>query len=114
MIYFNTGRPYNITTGFDDNNDSVVNDRPLGVRRNSGHGPTFASVDLHLGKTFSLRRQGADRQLFGIEVAAQATNLFNRVNLADFSGIQTSPFFGQANAALNPRQFMLQITFHFH
>jgi hypothetical protein len=114
MIYFNTGHPYNITTGFDDNNDDVVNDRPLGVRRNSGHGPTFASVDLQLGKTFSLRRQGADQQLFGIEVAGQVTNLFNRVNLADFNGIQTSPFFGQTNAALNPRQIMLQITFNFH
>jgi hypothetical protein len=36
------------------------------------------------------------------------------VNLADFNGIQTSPFFGQTNAALNPRQIMLQITFSFH
>ena len=114
MIYFNTGHPYNITTGFDDNNDSVVNDRPVGVGRNSGHGPGFASIDLHVGKTFSFRRQGADQQLFGIEVAAQATNLFNRVNPGDFNGIQTSPFFGQANAALNPRQIMLQLTFYFH
>ena len=31
----NTGTPYNITTGFDDNNDSIFNDRPAGVGRNS-------------------------------------------------------------------------------
>ena len=30
-----TGSPYNITTGRDDNSDTVFNDRPQGVRRNS-------------------------------------------------------------------------------
>jgi hypothetical protein len=114
IVYFNSGRPYNITTGFDDNGDSVLNDRPVGVRRNSGRGPNYASVDFRLAKSFSYRRPGSDQQLIGIEVAADATNLFNRVNLADFNGIQTSPFFGQANAALNPRQITAQITFYFH
>ena len=114
MVYFNSGRPYNITTGFDDNGDSVVNDRPEGVRRNTGRGPNFASLDFRLSKWFGYRRQGSDQQLFAIEVAAEATNLFNRVNLAEFNGIQTSPFFGHANAAHNPRQIMAQITFYFH
>jgi hypothetical protein len=30
-----TGTPYNVTTGRDDNGDTVFNDRPSGVRRNS-------------------------------------------------------------------------------
>ena len=30
--------PYNITTGVDDNGDTVFNDRPLGVERNSARG----------------------------------------------------------------------------
>jgi hypothetical protein len=30
-----TGSPYNVTTGRDDNGDTVFNDRPSGVRRNS-------------------------------------------------------------------------------
>ena len=30
--------PYNITTGFDDNHDTVINDRPAGVGRNSARG----------------------------------------------------------------------------
>jgi hypothetical protein len=114
LVYFNTGRPYNITTGFDDNGDLTTNDRPAGVGRNTGRGPNFASVDLRTSKTFSFRRAGSDQQLFWIEVAAEASNLFNRVNLAEFSGIQTSPFFGRANAAHNPRQITLQVTFYFH
>ena len=72
------------------------------------------SVDLRLAKWFSYTRQGGDQQLFGIEVAAEATNLFNRVNLTGFNGIQTSPFFGQANAAHPARQISAQITFYFH
>ena len=114
FISFNTGRPYNITTGFDDNGDSVVNDRPLGVRRNSERGPNFASVDLRLGKSFGFGRPGADQRLFTIEVAGDATNLFNRVNLADFNGVQTSPFFRQANAANSPRQITMQIILYFN
>jgi hypothetical protein len=31
-----TGTPYNITTGRDDNGDTVFTDRPAGTRRNSG------------------------------------------------------------------------------
>jgi hypothetical protein len=113
-FYFNTGRPYNITTGFDDNNDSIVNDRPPGVRRNSMRGPNFTSLDMRLSKTFGFGNRGADPRPFAIEIAADATNLFNRVNLANFNGVQTSPFFGQANAALNSRQISLQIIFYFN
>src|SRR5262249_44087996 len=114
MIYFNTGRPYKIMTGFDDNGDSVINDRPAGVRRNSGRGPNYSTVDLSLSKAFSYKRRSIDQQLFCIEFAAQAANLFNRVNLTGFNGVQTSPFFGRANAAYNARQITLQLSFYFH
>jgi len=116
MVYFNTGRPYNITTGFDDNGDSVLNDRPAGLRRNSGRGPNFASVDLRLARSFRFGRCGGqtDAAPFGIEIAAEASNLFNRVNLEDFNGVQTSPFFGRANAAHPARQITLQLNLYFH
>jgi hypothetical protein len=114
MVYFNTGRPYNITTGFDDNNDSVTNDRPVGVGRNTGRGPNFATVDLRLSKPFGFGRKGSDQPTIAVEFAAEATNLFNRVNLADFNGVLTSPFFGRANAANSPRQILLQINFYFN
>src|SRR5262249_51785443 len=36
--------PYNITTGHDDNGDTISNDRPAGVTRNSGRGA--ATIDI--------------------------------------------------------------------
>jgi hypothetical protein len=44
-----SGRPYTITTGFDDNNDTVFNDRPEGVGRNSARGTWQRDVNLRLG-----------------------------------------------------------------
>ena len=44
----NTGTPYNITTGFDDNNDSIFNDRPAGVGRNSVRTSSQATVSANL------------------------------------------------------------------
>jgi len=55
FIQANSGRPFNITTGFDDNGDTVTNDRPAGVRRNSGDGPSTYNLNLNLSRTFNLR-----------------------------------------------------------
>ena len=41
--------PYNITTGFDDNGDTVINDRPIGVGRNSARG----AARWEIGSRFS-------------------------------------------------------------
>ncbi len=56
-VNFNTGRAYNITTGRDDNGDTVINDRPAGVPRNSGIGPRNMVVNMNLTKVIRLRRQ---------------------------------------------------------
>ncbi|MBI4443542.1 MAG: hypothetical protein HY649_09240, partial [Acidobacteria bacterium] len=53
----NTGRPYDITTGRDDNGDTTVNDRPAGVSRNAGQGPGLFNIDLNFSKTITLGRQ---------------------------------------------------------
>jgi len=53
QLRLNSGRPYNITTGYDDNGDTAVNDRPLGVARNTGQGPGFFDTSLNLSKTIS-------------------------------------------------------------
>ena len=45
---YESGTPYNITTGFDDNGDDVINDRPDGVGRNSARGDGPLNVDLRL------------------------------------------------------------------
>jgi outer membrane receptor for ferrienterochelin and colicin len=50
-IRYQSATPYNITTGFDNNGDGVVNDRPLGVSRNSVRGDGQFTADLRLGWT---------------------------------------------------------------
>jgi hypothetical protein len=46
--------PYTITTGRDDNGDTVFNDRPDGVARNSARGAAQWNVTLRLNRSFSL------------------------------------------------------------
>jgi hypothetical protein len=47
---------------------------------------------------------GENPKRFRTEFYIQAFNLFNHANLTNFSGVQTSPFFGQATAALPGRR----------
>src|SRR6476646_9283982 len=57
MVRANSGRPYNITTGFDENGDTITNDRPFGVGHNSGVGPGLFDTNLNFSKTISLRKE---------------------------------------------------------
>jgi hypothetical protein len=54
-----SARPTNITTGRDDNNDTNINDRPVGVARNVGFGPSNYNVNMNINKTVSLRRESS-------------------------------------------------------
>jgi hypothetical protein len=105
-----SGVPYNVTTGFDDNQDTVANDRPPGVRRNSGSGPGYARVDARISKRFRLER---NQQRPELEVALDAFNLLNRVNFRNYVGVLSSPFFGYANAAQPARQLQMSVRFRF-
>jgi hypothetical protein len=49
-----SGAPYNMTTGFDDNNDGAFNDRPEGVTRNSLRGDWTWGLNLNLSRRFNL------------------------------------------------------------
>ena len=53
-MQMSSARPYNITTGLDTNGDTVFNDRPEGVTRNSARGAGAMTVDLRLTKSFNL------------------------------------------------------------
>jgi Carboxypeptidase regulatory-like domain len=123
--------PYNITTGFDENGDTVSNDRPAGVTRNSGRGSML--VDLGARVTYSIGFGGAARPgpggpraviirgdnadplgsmptgdgagaRYRLELYAQGYNLLNHTNALNFSGVMTSPFFGHATSAASPRR----------
>jgi hypothetical protein len=123
--------PYNITTGFDNNGDTVINDRPFGVGRNSARGAARWEIGSRLswGLDFGpealpaagpqvrmVRVGGGDgaappsisagpAKKYRFELYAQAFNILNHANLGTFSGVQTSPFFGQATSAQSPRRF---------
>lgn len=43
-----SGRPYTVTTGFDTNLDGVINERPIGMGRNSERLPWQSNTDLRL------------------------------------------------------------------
>jgi hypothetical protein len=84
-----------------------------GIRRNSWTGPGYRDVDATLSKNFGMpywKREGA-----GIEVRADAFNLFNNLNFnpTSVSNSITSTNFGQATAALGSRTVTLQARFQF-
>lgn len=104
----NSGRPYNITTGADDNHDLETSDRPDGVARNSADGPRFFVVDMTLSKTFRLN---ASQTQFSIY--ANVDNVFNLVNLRNPSGVLTSSFFGIPTSASSARDAEIGMRYQF-
>lgn len=141
----NSATPYNITTGFDNNGDSIINDRPAGVGRNTARGAGRWDLSSRLswgfgfgkppeaqgggGPQVRIIRGSADsgdmlgmmgggmpgqaQKRFRTEFFVQATNLFNHVNPIGFSGVQTSPFFGQPTAATPGRRMEAGMRFSF-
>ena len=98
--------PYNVTTGADNNRDSVFNDRPTGVSRNSARGADFWQVDTRVSKTI---------EAFGqhFEVLAEAFNVANRRNWTGFIGNMKSSSFGSPTDAAIPREVQLGIRVSF-
>ena len=117
-VQANSNRPYNITTGFDDNGDTTVNDRPPGMKRNAGRGPGYFNVNTSLQKTIRLK---AEAQRAGATASSGPNmtfivnlwNAFNHPQYQNYSGVMTSPFFGRPNRANNPRNVELAMRFAF-
>jgi hypothetical protein len=105
-----SGRPYSLTTGRDDNRDSVANDRPAGVRRNSLQGPGSATLDMRWTKEFELKKKEKGPAL---TVGVDAFNVLNRTNYTGFVGNLRSPFFGLPVAARPARRMQLTLGFSF-
>ncbi len=135
-----SGSPYNVTTGRDDNGDGLFNDRPAGVTRNTAR--TAAQWDLggRISYAWGIGTRGATgggsggtqtivmgggggmtagfgggaaNARFRIEVYASAQNVLNRANYIGYSGVITSPFFGQPTNVMNPRKVQAGIRFGF-
>ena len=107
-----SGIPFNITTGRDDNRDGLAMDRPVGVTRNTGRGPGLASVDFRWFHDFRFRPALKDKGP-SLTLAADAFNVFNRVNFQNFAGALSSPFYGRAFASQPARRLQLGLRFQF-
>jgi len=104
--------PFNILLGSDRNFDTNNNDRPVGVRRNSGRGFDFASLDMRLNRRFRISERHS------LDVLAEGFNLLNRANLGvpnNTFGSGTTPLvtFGQPTLAFDPRQFQFGLKLSF-
>jgi len=112
---------------------TVSNDRPAGVTRNAGRGSMQTDLGLRLSWSIGfggaapppagpqvriVRGDTADplgsagggenaAKKYGIELYAQAYNVLNHVNALNYSGVATSPFFGQATSAGPARRIEL-------
>ncbi|MGB2716864.1 MAG: TonB-dependent receptor [Vicinamibacterales bacterium] len=143
MANASSGQPYNITTGFDDNGDTVSNDRPAGLGRNSGRGDVRWDAGGRLSWTFGFGERktasgpggapqivirtiggpasdsmggfsgGAENKRWRFELYLAGTNLFNRTNPLAYSGVMTSPFFGRFTSALPGRKLEVGSRFYF-
>ncbi|MDX2032221.1 MAG: carboxypeptidase regulatory-like domain-containing protein [Blastocatellia bacterium] len=111
-----SGIPFDITTGRDNNGDTLANDRPAGISRNTGSGPNLARVDLRFTKHFRVPRlldRKRDSTSRNLEFSIDFLNLFNRVNLNNYIGAQSSPFFGRAISAQQARAIQLSTRYRF-
>jgi hypothetical protein len=136
-----SGAPYTITAGRDTNGDGVFNDRPAGVGRNTATAASQWDVGLRLSYSIGFGERpaagrsggatvvmiggqgggmpgafggsGAANKRFTLQFYAAAQNVTNRKNYVGYSGVVTSPFFGQPTNVLNPRKIELGVRFGF-
>ena len=135
-----SGMPYTITTGRDDNGDGLFTDRPSGVPRNSARGAMQIDLGGRLSYAWGFgkpRQQGgpggtavmvtiggggglapgfgggAEDKRYRVEVYVSGQNLLNRVNYTAYSFVLTSPFYGDPIAASQPRKLQVGMRFGF-
>jgi hypothetical protein len=138
FINLTSAPPYTITTGRDDNGDTISNDRPFGVARNSARGAAQWNLRTRLSWRFgwgtpkaaaggprmvAVRIDGEGGGVSGLpggqgkrwnmEFYAQVSNALNHTNRVNFTGVLTSPFYGQATAALPGRRIETGLRFSF-
>ncbi len=111
-VTLNTGAPYTLTTGRDDNHDSLALDRPNGVGRNTLQGPGFAQLDLRWSREIYLNKAKQEKGP-ALTVGVNAVNVTNHVNFSSYVGNLSSPFFGQAVAARSSRRLQFSCQFAF-
>ena len=111
----NSGRPYSIRSGRDLNGDQSTRDRPPGVARNTETGPGRIHLDMTFTKEFrpratGLAQAGGDRGAERlVRFQARFYNLLNVTNVRGYSGVLSSPLFGQPTGFLRGRTVRLSM-----
>lgn len=121
-----SGQPYNITLGADDNGDGLFNDRPAGSPRNAGLMPLRQTLTTRIVYAFGVGAGPTTGVAMGDRAPAapvtgryrfslfvNVVNLANRANLGGYSGVMTSPFFGEPTLVVNPRKVDFGVTMSF-
>jgi hypothetical protein len=124
IFEYGSGQPWNRRRGYDFNGDGKLSDRLPGVGRFDQPGPNFLQTNLRV--TYKVPFSGHA----GVDLIAEAFNVFNRVNYdvnsivnAEYlsgptmanpaAALAPNPRYGQYTATLSPREFQLgaRITF---
>jgi hypothetical protein len=140
MSQAQSGLPYTIITGRDDNADGVTNDRPAGIGRNTARGAWRWDLNARISRGFgfggerteaagggaTIQRRGGDdgggpmmmmmersNDRFRVDFYLQGYNLLNHVNYVNYSGNQLSPFFGLPTSAGPARRVEVGMQFAF-
>lgn len=116
MFSAKSGLPYTITTGFDENEDGIINDRPAGIGRNSERETWSRQTDLRVNwkpTVFNRDNILIAKVLNGTNFYLTVQNLFNHNNKGHFVGVKTSPYFRQPTTAIAPRSFTLGMSYSF-
>jgi hypothetical protein len=142
MLNAQSGAIYDVSTGRDDNGDTHVIDRPRGVTRNTGRGASQLNLDLRLSwsRGFGTRKSPTspvpmtrlirikDGEIDGpmdagspdqansryrLGLYAQAMNALNHTNVTAYSGVVSSPCFGQPIDTMPGRRIEVGVTFGF-
>jgi len=106
IVALQSGRPFNITTGTDDNGDGHLKDRPPGVGRNAGRAAPTYVWDTRLSRPFKIGER--------VEISP-TVDLFNVVNHPNFdpesyNGVISSPSYGKPSDIISPpRQLQLGV-----
>ncbi|HEY3044845.1 MAG TPA: TonB-dependent receptor [Vicinamibacterales bacterium] len=134
-VNMNSGSPYTIRTGHDDNGDLIFNDRPAGVGRNTERAPWQWTINPAVQYSWGFGRRPnvlppgvtviagggvptiqnfqQDPTRYRLQVFVQVQNLTNRPNYVGYSGTLTSPFFGQPTAVNGTRKVDVGMNLNF-
>jgi Carboxypeptidase regulatory-like domain len=110
---FNVNLSFSKSFGFGERKASAASAKTSGSRKATQQSGTVGKGSGKVSGGRGGRTNEGESSRYNFTLSAQVTNLFNRVNFGQYSGVLTSPFFGRANSAQPARQIELSMRFSF-